>query len=68
MAITDPSSSQAFLFQDLAISLLTLIAALGIYFLLRIVLAKLSVSRQSPGGVFLRHSSCRPFFCWLSFS
>jgi len=53
MTMTNPSSSQAFLFQDLAISLLTLIAALGIYFLLRIVLAKLSVSRQSPGGVFL---------------
>lgn len=56
------SPTQDLLFQDLAISLLTLIAALAIYFLLRLALTRLAVSRQSPGGVFLRRLSLPAVF------
>jgi len=60
--MTNSNPAQSFLFQDMAISILTLIAALAIYFLLRLVITKLAVSRESAGGVFLRRLSLPAIF------
>jgi small-conductance mechanosensitive channel/CRP-like cAMP-binding protein len=50
--MTNPNPAQFSLFQDLAIFLVALIAALALYFLARLLLTKFSVSRQKAGGAF----------------
>jgi small-conductance mechanosensitive channel/CRP-like cAMP-binding protein len=55
--MTNSNPTQIALFQDLAIFLIALIAALALYFLARLVLTKFSISKQKAGGAFLSRLS-----------
>jgi small-conductance mechanosensitive channel/CRP-like cAMP-binding protein len=55
--MTNPNPTQTALFQDLAIFLVALIAALALYFLARLFLTKFSISRQKAGGAFFSRLS-----------
>ena len=53
----NPNPTQTALFQDLAIFMVALIAALALYFLARLFLTKFSISRQKAGGAFFSRLS-----------
>jgi small-conductance mechanosensitive channel/CRP-like cAMP-binding protein len=53
----NPNPTQTTLFQDLAIFLVALVAALALYFLARLFLTKSSISRQKTGGAFFSRLS-----------
>ena len=55
--MTNPNPTQTALFQDLAIFMVALIAALALYFLARLFLTKFSISRQKAGGAFFSRLS-----------
>jgi small-conductance mechanosensitive channel/CRP-like cAMP-binding protein len=55
--MTNPNPTQTALFQDLAIFLVALIAALALYFLARLFLTKFSISKQKTGGAFFSRLS-----------
>ena len=53
----NPNPSQTALFQDLAIFLVALVAALALYFLARLFLTKFSISKKKTGGAFFSRLS-----------
>jgi small-conductance mechanosensitive channel/CRP-like cAMP-binding protein len=55
--MTNPNPAQISLFQDLAIFLVSLIAALALYFLARLCLTKFSISKRKNGGAFFSRLS-----------